>query len=130
MPRLARRYAGFVSRSTSPNSALPRAGSAPISARIRVVFPAPLRPISPHISPSFTARDASRIIGIDPIETFRFSILSMTGPRFESHAGDDLLYPRVIQCLVRGAVGDDRAIVEGKNSVGKTSNDLHVMFDK
>src|SRR5215475_4011916 len=130
MPRLARRCAGKVSRSTWPNSALPRAGSAPISARIRVVFPAPLRPINPHISPSFTARNASRIIGIDPIETFRFSILSMTAPRLEAHASDEFLHPWVIQRLVRSAVGDDRTVIEGKNTVSKARDDLHVMFDK
>src|SRR5215813_8417765 len=112
MPRLARRCAGKVSRSTWPNSALPRAGSAPISARIKVVFPAPLRPIKPHISPSFTAREASRIIGIDPIETLRFSILSMARPRLEPHAGDELLHPRIIQRLVRGAIGYHRAVVK------------------
>src|SRR5215831_2261901 len=130
MPWFARRCAGKVSRSTWPNSALPCAGSAPISARIRVVFPAPLRPIRPHISPSFTARDAPRIIGIDPIETLRFSTLSMARPRLEPHAADEFLHPRVIQGLVRSAVGDHRAIVESEDTVGKARDDFHVMFDE
>src|SRR5262245_41809054 len=130
MPWLARRCAGNVRRSTWPSSALPRAGSAPISARIRVVFPAPLRPIRPHISPSFTAREASRIIGIDPIETLRFSILSMTRPRPEPHAGDEFLHPRIVQRLVRSAVGYHRAVVKSENTVGKARDDFHVMLDK
>src|SRR5215471_11166096 len=130
MPWLARRCAGNASRSTWPSSTLPRAGSAPISARINVVFPAPLRPIRPHISPSFTISEASRMIGIEPIETLRLSILSMAGSGLEPNAGDQLLHPRIIERLMRRAVGDDRAIVESEDTVGKPRDNFHVMFNK
>ena len=48
---------------------MPLAGIAPISARMKVVLPAPLRPIRPHISPSSSVERASRTIGTGPIET-------------------------------------------------------------
>ena len=130
MPWLARRCAGNASRSTGPSSALPRAGSAPISARSKVVLPAPLRPIRPHISPSFMAREASRTIGIAPIDTLRFSILSMTGSGLEPHAADEFLHPRIVERLMRGTIGDDSAIIEREDTIGEPHDNFHVVFDE
>src|ERR1039458_10043076 len=114
MPWPARRCAGNASRSTWPSSTLPVAGSAPINARSNVVLPAPLRPIRPHISPSLTLNETSRMIGIGPIETLRFATLSMAGPLAsnpELGAADQLLHLAVIQRLGRRAVGDDGAVI-------------------
>src|SRR5690554_6582129 len=104
------------------SSAWPDAGSAPISARIRVVLPAPLRPMRPHIWPSFTVSVAPRMIGTGPIETSRFLTLSMVvrpcgGPQL--HIGDQLLHLRIAQSLLRRAVGNDGPVVEGEHAVSE-----------
>src|ERR1019366_9657169 len=116
-----------------PRSTLPVAGIAPISARSNVVLPAPLRPMSPHISPSFTASEASRMIGIGPIETLRFDTLSMARPRrggFQPHAADQLLHAGIIQRLGRCSVRDDGAVIERQHPFGETRDDLHVVLDE
>src|SRR6185312_4173151 len=110
---------------------LPSAASAPMTARRSVVFPAPLRPISPHISPSFTASEASRMIGIGPIETWRPSTLSMgASGGLHPDAGDQLLHARLAERLGRRAVGDDGAVVEGEHALRELSHDLHVVLDE
>ena len=77
MPNPTRRCGGRASKSTSPSLTLPVAGIAPIKARSKVVLPAPLRPIRPHISPSARSSDALRMTGTGPIETSRSETLSM-----------------------------------------------------
>src|SRR3974390_3632631 len=131
MPCEARLCGGSVNRSTCPSSARPLAGKAPISARISVVLPAPLRAVSPHTSPSFTVREAPRTIGTGPKETERSATLSMRRPlRPHVHAGDQFLHLRIAKGRVRRAVGDHRAVVEGKHAVGKTGDDLHIVLDE
>src|SRR3974390_98388 len=96
-----------------------------------VVFPAPLRPMRPHISPSFTASEASRMIGIGPIDTSRFatlSILSSGHDRLQFDAGNEFLHARIIKCLLRRTVGDDRTVVKSEDAIGKTGDDLHIML--
>src|SRR3974377_1644253 len=130
MPCPARWCAGSASRSTWPSSILPVAGIAPISARSNVVLPAPLRPIRPHISPSLTLSDASRMIGTGPIETSRFATLSMAGlldRSFEANAANQFLHLLIRQRLGRCAVGDHRAVVKRQYAVCETRNNLHVM---
>src|SRR3974390_276615 len=117
MPCEARLCGGSVNRSTCPSSARPLAGKAPISARISVVLPAPLRPISPHISPSFTASEASRMIGIGPIETLRLATLSMAGAPgrgLDLDAAHQLLNLRIIQRLGGRSVSYASSVVEGE----------------
>src|SRR4029077_7643761 len=129
-PWLARRCAGNASRSTGPGSALPRAGSVPIKARTKADLPSRLRRLSPHSSPSFMAREASRTIGIAPIDTLRLSILSMTGPGLEPHAADEFLHPRIVERLMRGAIGDDRTVIEREDTIGEPHDNFHVVFDE
>src|SRR3954469_14618550 len=118
MPCAARRCAGSASRSIFSNCTLPVAGIAPISARSSVVLPAPLRPIRPHMRPSSTLSEALRMIGIGPIETLRFSTLSM-GAAFDANAADQFLHQRIVERLMRATVGDHRAIVKGQHAVGE-----------
>src|ERR1035437_5863113 len=106
-----------------PRSTLPATGLAPSGARSNVVLPAPLRPMSPHISPSFAASEASRMIGLGPIETLRFDTLSMARPRrggFQPHAADQLLHPRIVQRLGRCPVRDDGAVIARQHPFGET----------
>src|SRR3974390_3535945 len=117
MPCPARRCAGSANRLTWSSSAFPVAGIAPISARKSVVLPAPLRPISPHISPSFTASEASRMIGIGPIETLRLATLSMAGAPgrgLDLDAANQLLNLRIIQRLGGRSVSYASSVVEGE----------------
>src|SRR3974390_3728143 len=125
MPCPARWCAGSARRSTWPSSIFPVAGIAPISARSNVVLPPPLRPIRPHISPSLTLSDASRMIGIEPIETSRFATLSIAGlldRSFEAGAAVQFLHLWSRQSLGRCAVGDHGAIVKRQYAIGETRN--------
>src|SRR3569832_2891705 len=100
-------------------------------ARSSVVFPAPLRPIRPHISPSFTASEAPRRIGMGPIDTSRSATLSMGASRsLELHAGDQLLPARLLQRLRGRPVGDDGTVVEGEHALGAAAADQHVVLDE
>src|SRR3954454_7791135 len=131
MPCDTRRCGGSASRSTWPSSALPLAGSAPISARSKVVLPAPLRPMSPHISPSFTLSEAPRTIGTGPMETERSATLSMRrSARAQMHAGYQFLHLGVAERRLRRAVSDDRAVVEGEHAIGEIRHDLHVVLNE
>src|SRR5580658_7018380 len=127
MPRPTRRCAGSAMRSTSSNVAVPVAAVAPISARSNVVFPAPLRPMRPHISPVATARLAPWMIGIDPIATSRPETLS-TGPSLLAPTADQGLDASVGERRRRRPVGDDGAVVEGEHPVGIALDDLHVVL--
>src|SRR6185437_11585130 len=129
-----RRWAGSDSKSTSSSSAVPVDGRRPISARRSVVLPAPLRPISPHISPSLTASVAPRRIGIAPIDALRLETLSTggspAGDAFEPDAANQFLHFRIVERLLGRAVGDDGAVVERKHAVGKTADDFHIVLDE
>src|SRR5437879_137608 len=132
MPWARRRWAGSPNRSTWSSSALPLAAMAPISARINVVLPAPLRPMRPHISPSARSSEASRTIGTGPIATSSERTLSIGRPRQHRKvllgSSDQQLHSGVAERLVRRAVGDQRAVVEREHSFGEAGNDLHVVL--
>src|SRR6187431_1681072 len=114
MPNPTRRCGGRASKSTSPSLTLPVAGIAPIRARMKVVLPAPLRPIRPHISPSSSSSEASRMIGIGPIDTLSAETLSI-GRRLlrggALGAADQFLHTCIRQRHGGRAVGDHGAIV-------------------
>src|SRR3569832_1171055 len=115
----------------APSTALPLAGKAPISARSRVVLPAPLRPMSPHISPSFTTSDAPRTIGTGPMETDRSAMLSMRrSARAHMHAGDQFLHFGIAKRGIRRTVGDHRAVIERQHAVGEVRDDVHNEHDE
>src|SRR5271166_3347185 len=122
MPRDARRYAGSGNKSVESNSALPLAGSAPMSARSSVVLPAPFRPMRPHISPSSSASEALRTTGTAPIATLRSETLSMdnlSGRNTHwSGTADQCLHRRVGERLRRRTVRDDGAVVEREDALG------------
>src|SRR5271154_2307352 len=130
MPWPTRPCAGSAMRSTSPKTAVPVAGIAPISARSSVVLPAPLRPMSPHISPVSMARLAPRMIGIGPIETSRPDTLSMAALPPRPRPADEQLDPGIGEGDGRGPVGDHGAVVEGEHAVGIALDDLHVVLDE
>src|SRR5262245_25876662 len=134
MPRAARRCAGNVNKSVESSSALPLAGSAPIRARSRVVLPAPLRPIRPHISPSSSASEALRTTGTAPMSTLRPDTLSMnnlSGRNTDWHGtADQGLHHRVGECLRRRPIRDHGAIMERKHALGKARDDLHIVLDE
>src|SRR5580700_5740972 len=116
MPCTARRCGGNVNKSIGPSSARPLAGMAPMMARNNVVFPAPLRPISPHISPSSSANEAPRMIGTGPIDTLRSDTLNMVGRAGDAPqpgAADQGLNTLIAQRFAWRAVGDHGAVVKG-----------------
>src|SRR5580692_10976612 len=133
MPCAARRCAGKVNRSIGPSSARPLAGMAPMMARNNVVFPAPLRPISPHISPSSSANEAPRMIGTGPIDTLRLDTLNIgngAGSALPPGAADQRLNAGIAQRFGRRAVGDDGTVVKCQHPLGETLDDLHVVLDE
>src|ERR1700716_2215319 len=131
MPNPTRRCGGSASKSTSSSLTLPVAGMAPIRARSKVVLPAPLRPIRPHISPSARSSDALRMTGTGPIETSRSETLSMGMPfAVRLGAADEGLYPAIGERGGPRAVGNYRPIVEGEHTVGEPRHDLHIVFDE
>src|ERR1700733_12354118 len=122
MPCAARRCGGKVNRSIGPSSARPLAGMAPMMARNKVVFPAPLRPISPHISPSSSANDAPRMIGTGPIETLRFDTLNMggrAGSALPPGTADQGLNTLIAQRFGGRPVGDHGAVVKCQHTFGE-----------
>src|SRR6516165_4579426 len=133
MPWAIRRCGGRNNRSVPASSAVPLAGNAPISARISVVLPAPLRPISPHISPAASSSDTLRMMATAPIETLRLATLSMIAIRgcgLEFRSADKLLYARIGKRGRRRSVCNHRAVVEGKHAVGVTADNVHIVLDE
>src|ERR1700761_5966620 len=130
MPCATRRCDGEVNKSVGPSSIKPLAGMAPMMARNNVVFPAPLRPISPQISPSSSANEASRMTGMGPIDTLRLDTLNMGGTPSVPHpwAADQRLNLGIGQRCGRRPVGDHGAIVKCQYTLGETLDDLHVVL--
>src|SRR3954449_11877893 len=133
MPWAARQCAGRLSKSMPASSALPVAGMAPMMARNRVVFPAPLRPISPHIPPSSSVKEAFRMIGMGPMETLRSDTLNIGHGAYctlRSGTADQCLNASVAQSCCRRAVGDYGAVIKCQDTFGETFDDLHVVLHK
>src|SRR6185312_8768094 len=113
----------MASRSASPSVAVPVAGNAPISARMMVVLPAPLRPIKPHISPSPIRSETLRMIGIGPIETLRPATSSIRRLHLRAHRpADERLHLGVGENLLRPGIGDHGAVVESKHAVREAAD--------
>src|SRR5437764_3826022 len=97
----------------------------PMSARKSVVLPAPLRPMSPHISPSLTSREALRTTGTGPMATSRLLILSMDGglgarrlrPAYE------VLHARIRERLRRRPISNYGPIVEREHAIREARHD-------
>src|ERR1700730_18190024 len=133
MPCNARRCGGKVNKSIGPSSARPLAGMAPMMARNNVVFPAPLRPISPHISPSSSANEAARMIGTGPIDTLRLDTLNIGDSAcgaVQPGTADQCLNAGIRQRCGRRPVGDHGAVVKCQHTLGEALDDLHVMLDE
>src|SRR5918911_628983 len=100
----------------------------PMMARISVVLPAPFRPMRPHISRSETSSDASRTIGTGPIATLSDCTLSIGRPRhhvqFRLGAADQHLHARLAERLIRGAVRNQRPVIESQHAIRKPRDDL------
>src|SRR5262249_27207674 len=88
----------------------------PISDFIRVVLPAPLRPISPVMLPCGSSSDTSRRICTLRIATLRPRMLSMQGPNHVApHLG-------VGERGLRRRVGDDAPVVEREHATGEAAH--------
>src|SRR6266446_1662197 len=100
---------------------------APIRARNTVVLPAPLRPMSPHISPSRRSNVASRMTGTRPMATPRPTTLSMGRAPLqdgrELRATDERLNLRIGKRHRGGAVHNHGAVMESEHPVGKARHD-------
>src|SRR6201998_4677797 len=104
---------------------------APMMARNSVVFPAPLRPISPHISPSSSANEAPRMIGTGPIDTLRLDTLNIGNGACSAlppGTADQRLNAGIGQRYGRRPVGDDGAVVQCQHTLGEALDDLHVVL--
>src|SRR5713226_9753522 len=100
MPRRARRCATIVLTSSPLNTMEPSVGgSSPISVRISVDLPTPLRPITATISPSRTSISSPCSTGLPPYPARRPSVERMTSLRMalpqidgrDALVGDDLV---------------------------------------
>src|SRR6266542_4157508 len=101
-----------------------RTGSSPMMLSMVVVLPAPLRPTS-------TTDSASRTISETPLRTWAGprKVLIRSSSSMVLHAqeiGGDLL---VVPDLVRGAVGQDRALVHGDDPRAVLEDNVHVVLD-
>src|ERR1700761_3591801 len=131
MPCATRRCDGEVNKSVGPSSIKPLAGMAPMMARNNVVFPAPLRPINPHISPSSSANEAPRMIGTGPIDTLRLDTLNIgnsTCSAIQPGTADQCLNACIRQRRGRCPVGDHGAVVKCQHTLGEALDDLHVVL--
>jgi hypothetical protein len=54
----------------------------------------------------------------------------MTGSGLEPHAADEFLHPWIIERLMRGTIGDDRAVIECEYTIGEPHDNFHVVFDE
>src|SRR6185503_19364969 len=125
MPSAARAWRGSVARSCPSNVMRPWLGVRwPITVRISVVLPAPLRPTRPTIVPSATPNVRQRSATTDWIDTWMLSMFSKAMQRrsrrglLQQLAGD--VAPHVVggQRLVRHVVGNDATAVERDHAVG------------
>src|SRR5690606_6692541 len=130
MPSAALRWAGKAWMGWPRKRMLPAwMGNSPMMLRMRVVLPAPLRPITPAMLPSSRRRSTPRRICTVWMETSRPSIVSMAcSLRRGPSAGDIELHVGIGQHLGRCAVGDHPAVVEGQDPGCITADDVHVVL--
>src|SRR5262245_53862866 len=133
MPSAARAWRGSAARSCPSKVMRPCIGFRwPITVRINVVLPAPLRPTSPTIVPSATVSDRPRSATTVWIDTWMPSIVSTANPSsfLQQLAGDVAAHVVGGQRLVGHVVGDDAAAVERDHAVGVALDDVHVVLDE
>src|SRR2546423_3289316 len=124
MPRRARPCVGTDMRSRLSNCTEPRlALSRPMTVFMRVVWPAPLRPMRPVIEPLGTSSEISRRTCIAAMETFRFSILSTQSHHVALHLG-------MRERRLGRRIDDDAAVVEREHALREAADDLHVVLDE
>src|SRR5258706_4256615 len=131
MPLRARWWTGVFPSGEPSKLMLPwRGGRMPITERINVVLPAPLRPMRPANFPVGTSMFTPRRMPTDAIETSSPSMRSMMSSGRVSFPGNIFADFDVAQHRRRQAVGNDAALVEGEYALGIAGDDFHVVFDK
>src|SRR3954467_14858763 len=124
MPRRARSWVSTERRSLPSKLSAPAPGfRIPMMVFIRVVLPAPLRPMRPVIDPGVSSSDTSRRMCTAAIDTFRFVTLSTVARHVAAHV-------LVGERGLRRRVGDDAPIVEGEHALRKAAHHLHVVLDE
>src|SRR3954470_17472251 len=119
MPSRARPCVGSGTRSRSSRRTEPADGlRRPMIVFMRVVLPAPLRPMSPVIEPVGTSRETPRKICTEASETSRSRMLSMTTHDIALHFG-------VRERHLRRGVGDDAAVVEREYALREPAHHFH-----
>src|SRR5690606_4053290 len=108
--------------------------SKPITVRISVVLPAPLRPARPTIWPWRTCRFTWRRMLVGPIRTSRFltsssiiGLLFIASHRLADDVFTDLLMG---QHFVWRAVGQNGAVVESQHTIAVATHDFHIVLHK
>src|SRR5687768_2761021 len=125
MPRRARAYVGVAARSRPSKRTLPVAGlSSPMTVLMRVVLPAPLRPMRPVIEPAASSSDTPRRMCTEAIDTLRLVRLSTRAPYHVA------LYFGILQRDGRRRVGDDAPVVEREHALREAAHHLHVVLDE
>src|SRR5882672_3564492 len=106
-------------------------GRMPMTERISVVLPAPLRPIRPTNFPVGTSMLTPRRTPTDAIETSSPSMRSMMSPgRGVGFAGNVFADFDIAQNRAGQTVGNDAAFIEGQHTLGIAGDDFHVVFDE
>src|SRR6266850_7750002 len=119
MPLRARWWTGVFASGEPSKLMLPwRGGRMPITERISVVLPAPLRPIRPTNFPVGTSMFTPRRMPTDAIETSSASMRSMLasagGARLAGHV---LAHFGIVENDAGFAVGDDPALIERQHAM-------------
>src|SRR5512140_391690 len=126
MPLRARWWTGVFPSGAPSKLMLPwRGGRMPMTERISVVLPAPLRPIRPTNFPVGTSMFTPRRMPTEAIETSSPSMRSMLS--LPGHVFADLV---VAQDRRGQTVGNDAGFVEGQHTLGIAGDDIHVVFDE
>src|SRR6185503_18131637 len=128
MPRPARAWRGRRARSAPPKlTAPPRSGRWPMTVRMRLVLPAPLRPTRPTMLPGASSREKPRSAWTEAMVTWTASIFSMRSSRA---AGDVPAHALVGEHRRRRSVGEHASAVERHHALGVAGHDLHVVLDE
>src|SRR3981189_2651392 len=130
MPRRARRCATSALTSSPLNTMEPSVGGrSPISVRISVDLPTPLRPITATISPSRTSMSMPCSTGLPPYPDRSLSVERTTSLRMtmsqidrrDTFVGDN---------LVDRALGENPAEVKHGDAPGNLPDETHVVLDR
>src|SRR4051794_28630594 len=114
MPRRVRAWVGIARRSWCSKRTAPlRVFRIPMMLFMRVVLPAPLRPMRPAIVPVGSERETSRRICTESMETLSLATSSTVHP--SDHVA---LHFRIGERDARGRVGNDAAVVEREDAFG------------